>query len=175
MNNEPRWLMGNRKAREFMIMQEHEAAWNRATFEPRSIYSDVHAHGIGLRKLQLIVFPSFEPAWAWDVRHRQGDWWLFRSQIVEGQLLGYDPIEIDPTILASFVARVTSLTLPIAPYRDDVGGADGTTTRLAIFGGLSSETRFQWWSEFPEHWRPLVEIANEMLNVFSKLKASERT
>ncbi|AWM40384.1 hypothetical protein C1280_27605 [Gemmata obscuriglobus] len=52
--------VGNRRARELMLRQADEADWARVRTQPRPAYSDPHARGIGMRRLQLIVSPSFE-------------------------------------------------------------------------------------------------------------------
>jgi hypothetical protein len=58
-------------------------------------------------------------------------------------------VPIGAGVLASFFARVVSLSLPIAPYLIEMGGADGAIFQLAVFGDLNSEWRLQWWSEPP--------------------------
>jgi len=163
--------MGNRKARQFKQQQDDAAAWNRVIAEPRLAIQDVHAPGIGARRLQLIVCPSFEKGQAWEARQREDEWSLFRSELVadwpDVQLLGYDRLSIASAALASLFARVTSLTLPLTPHLNDMGGADGTLMQLAVFGDLHSEWRCQWWSEPPPAWRPLVEITEEMMAAFA--------
>ena len=51
-----------------------------------------------------------------------------------------------------------------------MAGLDGEIHQLAIFGDMWSELRFQWWSEPPHTWRPLVEISAEMIKSFSEAK-----
>jgi hypothetical protein len=163
--------MGNPKSREFMRRQEDDGDWSRAVSKPRLAICDVHARGIGIRRMQLIVCPSFEPEHAWEVRQRESAWLLFRSEVVsdwpELQLVGYDHVRIDDNILATFFARLVSLSLPITPYLNGMGGLDGDIYQLGVFGDIFSEWRFQWWSQYPPSWQPLVEIAEEMLGAFS--------
>jgi hypothetical protein len=163
--------MGNRKAREFMKSKEDEAAWERAISQPRLAICDVHARGIGLRRLQVIVCPSFDEGRCWEIRQRDDEWWLFRSEIVsdwpEIQLVGYQPVPIATGALSSFFARVVSLSLPIAPCLNGMDGADGDIYQLAVFGDMYSEWRLQWWSEAPASWRPLVEITEEIIEAFA--------
>lgn len=52
------------------------------------------------------------------------------------------------------------------PDLSGMGGADGSNYELAVFGDLYSEFRFQWWSEPPAEWKPLVTIATEMIKAF---------
>jgi hypothetical protein len=137
----------------------------------RPATSDVFARGIGIRRLQLIVCPSFSDSAAWEVRQLQDEWTLFRSRVVDPwpavQLVGYEPIAIDPAVLFSFFARVIGLTLPISPDLSGMGGCDGTVRQLAVFGDLSSEWHFQWWSQPPEQRKPLTDVAAEMEKTFS--------
>lgn len=53
------------------------------------------------------------------------------------------------------------------------GGADGTLYEMAVDGDLSSGWRFRWWSDGPEQWRPLVELAEEMHAAFAAAAGSE--
>jgi hypothetical protein len=163
--------MGNRHAREFMLKQDDEAAWRRMHEEPRLAIHEVQARGIGARRLQLIVLPSFEEPLAFEVRQQVDEWQLFRSQVVESwptlRLVGYDRLEMKSATLESYFARITALSLPLKPDLRLGGGADGVTHHLALFGNFRSEWRFQWWSTSPTEWHPLVCIANEMLQEFS--------
>lgn len=162
--------MGNRQTRAFVLQQQDAADWEQLRTAARAAAENAHACGIGLRRLQLIVCPSFGESCAWEVRQLEEEWWLFKSRVVAPwpavQLLGYDPVLFDPIALSSFFKRVVNLTFPISPDLSGMGGLDGTVTQLAVFGDLFSELRFQWWSEPPPHWKPLTKIAAEMLEAF---------
>ena len=171
--------MENDNARVFISQQPDDAAWQQIQSTARSAVSDVEAPGIGQRRLQLIVCPSadFEEGQAWEIRQNHQAWWLFRSEVIESlpnvQLIDYRPVLIDPAVLSSFFSRVIALSLPIAPDLDDTAGLDGEIQQLAVFGDMLSECRFQWWSVPPLQWKPLVDLAGEMLNVFAP--AARRT
>jgi hypothetical protein len=163
--------MGNRKVRELMLQKQHEADWERVRTEQRSAYRDVFARGIGLLRIQLIECPSFGEGQAWEVRDGPEGWLLYHPRVVsswpEVQLVGYDKVEFSSDRLESFFGRIVELTLPIAPDLSNCAGCDGTSYQLAVFGGLFSSWRFKWWSTPPENWRPLIDIAAEMLGAFS--------
>src|SRR5258708_6460756 len=118
--------MGNRKAREFMSQQQDNAAWERVRSSARPAVCDVHAPGIGHRRLQLIVCPSFEEGQAWEIRQLEKEWSLYRSEVVESwpnvQLIDDRRIPIEPGVLSSFFSRVIALSLPIAPDLNDTAG-----------------------------------------------------
>jgi hypothetical protein len=105
------------------------------------------------------------------VRQRHGEWWLFVSRVATPwpaiELVGYQPIAIDPAILASFFERIVGMSLPISPDLSGMGGADGTVSQIAVFGDVYSECRFQWWSPPPAQWQPLADLAVEMVAAFS--------
>ncbi len=168
--------MGNRRARELMLREADEADWERVRTQPRPAHSDPLAQGIGVRRLQLIVAPSFEPASVWDIRHvphvqRGQEWQLIRPQVVSTEptllVVGHDIVPLPSLTVATYFDRVTALTLPLRPNLSGYGGADGTRYELSVVGDLSSGWRFQWWSDWPEQWRPLVELAEEMHAAFS--------
>jgi hypothetical protein len=120
--------------------------------------------------LQLIVAPSFEHVSVWDVRQGQ-EWQLIRPRVVETQptlaVVGHEVVPFVSAALVAYFERVAALKLPLRPDLSGYGGADGTLHELAIFGDHSSAWRFQWWSLWPEQWRPLVELAAEMHAAFT--------
>ncbi len=160
--------VGNRRAREWMLRQAEEATWERIRNEPRPVHEDVG--GIGPRRLQLIVAPSFEDVAVWEVR-QAGEWRLVHPRVVETtpvlRVVGHDLVPFASSALAAYFERVTSLTLPLRPDLTGQAGLDGTRYELAVFGDLFSAFRFQWWSDGPEQWRPLMQLADEMHAAFS--------
>jgi hypothetical protein len=74
--------MGNRRARDLTLRQADEAEWELVRTKPRSAYADAHARGIGLRRMQLIVAPSFEDVSVWEVRQGR-EWQLICPKVVE--------------------------------------------------------------------------------------------
>lgn len=164
--------MGNRRAREFVQMHQEQEVWRRVQSELRAASAGIiPVRGIGRCRLQLLVFPSFEEDQAWEVRERDRGWYLSRSQVAASwpaaQLVGYEEVSFPSEALASFYERIMALSLPLAPYATQMAGCDGTITQFAVFGDVFSEWRFQWWSEPPPQWRPLVAIAEEMLDAFT--------
>lgn len=168
--------MGNRRARELMLRQADDSDWERVRTQPRPAQSDPHARGIGVRRLQLIVAPSFESASVWDVRQlwnaqREHEWQLIRPRVVETEpaiiVVGHDVVPLPSSTVAAYFERVTALTVPLRPDLSGCGGADGTMYELSVAGDLSSGWRFQWWSEWPQQWRLLVELAEEMHAAFA--------
>ncbi|HVF74577.1 MAG TPA: hypothetical protein VM938_05970, partial [Acidimicrobiales bacterium] len=87
--------------------------------------------------------------------------------------VGYDPVPFESDRLAAFFQRVATLTMPIGPDLSGYGGCDGTMYQLAAFGDLFSACRFQWWSSWPPHWQPLVDIASEMIEAFTDAEAPD--
>jgi hypothetical protein len=169
--------MGNQRARAFALRQLDAADWERVRTATRPAADDVCAAGIGVRRLQLIVCPSFGESRAWEVRQSDREWWLFGSRVAAPwpavQLVGYEPLAADPAVLSAFFERAAGLSLPIAPDLGGMGGVDGTVSQLAVFGDMFSECRFQWWSQPPAHWRPLADLAAEMLAAFAAARETE--
>lgn len=162
--------MGNRRARELKLRQLEEAEWELVRTQPRSAYADAHARGTGLRRLQLLILPSFETASVWEVRQGR-EWQLIRPRIVETEpallVVGHEVVPFSSAALAAYFERVAALTLPLRPDLSGHGGADGTLYEMALFGDLYSEWRFRWWDDWPALWRPLVELADELHTSFS--------
>jgi hypothetical protein len=163
--------MGNRRAREFVKNRHDDEAWLRVQNEPRLAIQDVHAHGIGTRRLQLLSLPSFDDPLAFEIRQAGTEWRLYSSRVTESwptlHLIGYDHVQFASEKLGSLFGRVTALSLPLVPYLNGSCGLDGSMFHLAVFGDMYSEWRFQWWSNSPPQWLPLVKLADEMLQMFA--------
>ena len=166
--------MGNKKARQAMLQQQDALAWERARTEMRNAAHAVSAPGIGKRRLQLIVAPSFEKGCAWEIRQMNDQWTLYRSEVVGEStsiaLLGYDVIPVEGSTLQHLFQRTTALSFPLEPDLSNRIGADGTIIQLAVFGDAYTECRVQWWSNPPPQWKPLADLAREMVALFSAVK-----
>jgi hypothetical protein len=68
------------------------------------------------------------------------------------------------TCMQSMWCRLSTAKVDRVGHKCEDGGI---YTSRAVFGDLSSGWRFQWWSEWPEQWRPLVELAAEMHAAFT--------
>jgi hypothetical protein len=167
--------LGNRKAREYQKQQEIASAWEAAQANARGLTEDVFVPGIVARRLQLVVVPSFSPGHSWDIRTFGSVCRLFRSETVDESddtplmLRGYTELEASAVDLQSFIVRLRSLSLVIAPPAEGRAGLDGTTYHLALCGDFISEVRYRWWEEPPPNWRPLGEIVGEMIARFTNL------
>lgn len=145
-------------------------AWKQANTIPRRVEDDAAIPGTGRRYVQVLYDPPFEhDGWSWELTKPEGGWRVFRSRVVipgppwHLHLLGYDELEAPQDELNGYFDRLRALSLPISPIYEGSQGRDGTVYQLALFGDLMSEVRFQWWSDPPSQWRPLVSIAEEMI------------
>jgi hypothetical protein len=165
-----------RREREKRQRQQELALWEQARSVPRDVLAPVLTPGTGPRRLQLVYDPAFETGFAWDICARESVWRLFRSDlsfdcsyVSRMKATGYDELDAPADMLKGYFDAVRALTLPVGPLISGEIGRDGTGYQLALFGDLLSEVRFQWWSDFPPQWAPLVKIANELIDVFRRL------
>ena len=145
---------------------------------PWSPFHPPGAFASGLPRIQLVRLPPFSPPTFWQVCELGSEWLLYSATVVDPDpyalaMQGYERVEFEGGKLKAYFERLTSQTLPIAPDLSNRAGLDGTVTQLALFGGLSSQVRFQWWSEYPPGWARLVEIADEMFAAFGGPGAGE--
>jgi hypothetical protein len=164
--------MGHKKSREYTKQREGRTQLIHAQTEERTLIEDVCIPGIGLRRLQVVRMPSFTIGYSWDIRQRDEHWRLFRGEISAGACLvrGHTELDADSSTLGSLFDEVCALVLPLRPSLSNMGGLDGTLFQLAVFGDLSSALRIQWWSDYPEHWKSMVEIADRMMEYFDRLR-----
>ncbi len=169
--------MGPSKARDLRLQREEAANWEHIRTQPRPATSDVRVPSVGVLRLQLIVCPPFEEGHAWDVRQTGPGWRLYRSRVVAPQepvlLLGYNLVSCESERLESYFRRAAAINLPLVPEPPGIFGFDGTTYQLAIFSGFVSDCRFKWWVQPPETWKPLGELAADMLTAFTERPPEE--
>ena len=159
------------RSREFRKQRDQQASWDRLRTAPWSPLETRRAFASGHPRIQLVSLPSFSQPQFWEVCQLKSEWVLYSSAVINPArsaltLQGYEPVSFSGDKLKSYFERLTALTLPLAPDLSGMDGLDGTITQLALFGDCSSEVRYQWWSDHPPHWAPLVEIASEMFDAF---------
>ena len=140
---------------------------------PWSPFEIGRAYNSGTARVQLIRLPSFETPVFWEVCQRGDEWLLYSSTVVGNgwpavRVQGYELTAFSSEALRGYFDRLTSRSFRIAPHLKDFVGLDGTLTHLTLFGGGYSQVRFQWWSDPPKNWKPMVTIANEMLAAFGQ-------
>lgn len=162
--------MGDGVGRRLRLPQADEADWERIRTQPRPAHSDAYARRHRCAAASADRRPVFRPTTVWDVRQQGHEWQLSArglsrnraDNVGRGARCGSTPWQA-----AAYFDRVTALTLPLRPDLSGYGGADGTLYELSVIGDLLSAWHFQWWSTWPEQWRPLVELAEEMHTAFS--------
>ena len=159
------------RSRQLRQEQERQASWDRLRASPWSPFDLGRAFDSGQQRIQLVRLPSFSPPEFWEVCQGGAEWLLYSSTVVDPDssrlmVQGYEPVSFDGGRLKTYFERITSLTLPVAPDLSNMSGLDGVATQLALFGDLWSQVRYQWWSEHPPGWTPLVEIVVEMFEAF---------
>lgn len=164
------------------VAQEHETreakiaeAWRRATTEPRALDSVVHLPGLGQNYYCFTELPPFTPGHSWDVRRLQGEWAVFRSDVVEGastrQLLGYQRLALRPRALDRKMSALGAMSLPIPaepPFL--VLRQDGTTYRFAVVRGGDAVMHLSWWEQGPPDWKPLRRAYRAILAIVRPLE-----
>jgi hypothetical protein len=160
------------RSREYLNREEHLANMRRAKMECRGITEDVQIAGIGLRRIQIAHMPSFFDGSSWDVRQLGEDWFLYRSTIQEdtNSLIGYDRLLSDPGRLKEIFDSLCSIEMPIAPDLSGMGGCDGESFELAIYGDMFSSIRVRWWCDPRAQWQKLATTATDMIKYFNSLE-----
>lgn len=160
------------RSRQFRQQAEHQASWDRLRDLPWSPLSDQRASGSGAQRIQLIHLPSFEKPSFWEVCEIDKQWVLYTAEVMLPSwkalmVQGYERVEVSSESLRGWYEQLCGLQLAVCPDQSEMAGADGVITQLALFGGLYSECRFQWWSTHPPQWDAMVEIATAMLDEFT--------
>jgi hypothetical protein len=167
--------LANERAREFQKLKALADARKNARTVPRNFDNLVSIPGIGIRRAQVIMTPSFSPGAAWEIRERRETLRLYRSEVVlhlgrEWKLLGYDEVELSSSELRLYLDRLWKIEIPAGPSLNGMSGVDGVSYELALFGDLQSEIRLRWWMEGPEEWQPVIGV---VMGMIEKLRAAK--
>ena len=95
-----------------------------------------------------------------------------RRSLADIATRGYDQVSLESNKLAALFARVSAPVASSRSVSEWWSRIDGTAYHLAVFGDMYSEWRFQWWSDSPPQWNAMVQLANEMLDLFSSASNS---
>jgi hypothetical protein len=163
--------MGNRKSREYRKRPADEyilsSAWIAAREVPRRFEDDVHIPRLGRRRVQVVVAPSFEQGYGWDLWTTDGAWRVFLSRVVTGEwpgrLSGYEELVAPGARIQQHFEQLCAVSIPMLPLLNQMVGLDGTYSMLMIAGDLYSALRVAWWSEYPAHWQTLVQQTDELV------------
>lgn len=160
---------------EYLNCEEHLVNIRKAKMECRGITEDVYIAGIGLRRIQIAHLPSFFDGCSWAVRQLGQDWFLYRSTIQEStnSLIGYDRLLSNSGRLKDMFDNLCSIEMPIAPDLSGLGGLDGESFELAIYGDMSTSIRVSWWCNPPAKWQPLATTATDMIANFKSLELDD--
>lgn len=146
------------------------------------------------RIFQLVVLPSFEASYSWELYERKTKRDPVEAIAVHAiwhthkDLEKFDPVtglryprklsptitvgtsRIEPKIAQKIVETMSEIVVPIHP---GVGGVylDGKSYELTVGRG-SDQARFAWHEEAPSHWESL---RNWALKAVSDLEAASRT
>lgn len=160
------------RSRTFLKNQALTASLHHARTVARAYADDVDIMGIGVRRLQLVHRHSFVDGTLYEVRQLENYWSAFRAVAPLGteRCVGYDRLNIDSARLRDYFERLRGTKLRISPDLSGMGGSDGQTFQLTVYGDMFSEIRFQWWCEPPSEWSEVAAIYSELKSV---LTASE--
>lgn len=166
MNNEEK----KRLRREWEEKESRKEALSRV----RRIGEDIAIRGIGLIKLQILVFPSFSEGECWDFRIASGQLNVYKSVVLSKKgvfLPGYMKVKISKEIL-EILQKFQSIQIPVILQQEDIGILDGTSYRVCFFSSSSNIMSLSWSSNSPEAWSDVVSCVNKLLEV---LRSSELT
>ena len=157
------------------LRQADEEALARELARPRRVDEDFHARGIGFRRVQVFVLPSFDPVRSWDIRERRGEasgeLALYYAEGPAGrdEMLspGYRRLACPSNVLGRFVARLSAVRVCPVPPPLAYAGLDGTSFGVSIFGDLYSECRLRWWGDPPADWVEVNVVVQEMIATFT--------
>jgi hypothetical protein len=176
---------------------ELEEALSREFYDLREdVYDRLRAadhvpHGWALRVGQLLVIPSFQNPYSWDIlRDPEGVYSLhytcwredqdaaaFKSPAARGD---YYPAPFRPTIEASpipitsaqldgLIAEFLGVSIPVG-LAAPASGQDGVCFEL-LLGNLWGGCRLNWWCDLPREWGQLRPLIRRMMEMFEAARA----
>lgn len=76
---------------------------------------------------------------------------------------GYEEVtcDPDPVTVRELVVAIEKLRVSVTPLTSSMG-LDGVTYQLRFSAGFTA-IEYSWWSDLPENWEPLMEIAQRLI------------
>lgn len=139
--------------------------------QTRSKHKDISWWGIGFRKLQIVIYPSFEMNLGWDIRNQNGDFVVYEYEInSERDLInpGYYLLDADSSKLQAIINDFYRLSVSIFMPEMEIG-CDGTSYEVALFTGFQA-LRFCWWEEPHENWFQVNRMTRNAIEYFKTCK-----
>lgn len=69
-------------------------------------------------------------------------------------------VAVSVDTVVQWLKHLSQQSVPV--ILEAIDGCDGVTYQLNFYGGMN-HSRYQWWCEAPESYRPLVDFGNELL------------
>lgn len=153
---------------------EFDKEVKEAISKTRHKYETISWRGIGLRKLQIIIEPSFKTSLGWDIRSQNNKLVLYEYEIDSEQ----NSIKPGYYLLNSEESKLEELmkcfyNTPIFLHMPPISiGLDGTNYEVALFTGFQS-IRLKWWEETHENWFKVMELTKSAIEYFKTLEKIE--
>ncbi len=81
----------------------------------------------------------------------------------------FETVELDPQWIQGQLAKLLTVSIPAFVVGSSIG-LDGVTYEV-YQSGTQTDTRFNWWCDGPDEWRPLTEIVFAMLEELEDIYA----
>ena len=141
-----------------------------ALSKERRIGEDIHFRGIGLRKVQIIIAPSFDKGECWDIRELENEIKIYKSVVnTERNIIepGYYEVMVDEKFYSEFSNFLSSAAIPVYTKSNNIGYCDGTSFTLNIENGFGNRFIVSWGENIPKEWE---QFTSKLLVFVEKLR-----
>ena len=155
-----------RLRREFEEKRDIELALNRI----RKLDEDINIRGIGILKVQLSRFPSYDEGESWDFREVESFIKIYNARINIEQkeyFAGYQIVENAEVIGEELIKFLQSVDLPISCDTQTAAICDGTSYQVLIRSGTGNSLTISWGEDAPQEWTHIIE---KFMYFFEKLQ-----
>lgn len=135
---------------------EYETQKKIILSSPRYIHEDIKLREVGILRIQILYFPSFESGYLWDVReqYRKNDqsFEVYENRLVNTSTIapGYKKLDVDSKIVSDFIERMNLINVNLRLDNSHRHGMDGTLYGLNIYNDLQRRIKLTWWEMHPD-------------------------
>lgn len=151
---------------------EYEAKKKIILSNPRHIDEDISLRDIGILRLQILYYPSFEPGFLWDIRENFGkddrSYSVYENSLTDIQTIspGYKKLHIDPKFIDDLIENVNMTTVSLRLVSSNRYAMDGTRYGLNIYNDLQRGIKLTWWGDAPADLAVLDKAIKSMITHF---------
>jgi hypothetical protein len=151
---------------------EYEAKKKIILSNPRHIDEDISLRDIGILRLQILYYPSFEPGFLWDIREQYGKddqpYSVYENSLTTMKTIspGYRKLDVDLKFITDLIENVNLTNVSLRLDSSHRYPLDGTLYGLHVYNSLQRRIKLTWWEDAPADLAVLDKMTKSIVKQF---------